>query len=321
MKKDSSFKISIIVPVYNVEKYIHECVNSILKQTYQNYELILVDDGSTDQCVQICDEYQRKDGRVRVIHKKNGGLSDARNFGIEVATGDYISFVDSDDIISQNYIEIMLSAVLKYDADIVQGTLTREQSELNAVSNQNVETFTGEEAYRQCMLWKRVKVYACAKLYRKELFQDIRYPLGRINEDSCTFYKIFPLAKKVVCVPDYIYFYRKTPGSIMNQPISKKRLEVMNVPNEMQEYFGENSLKYRDEIEYYRMRLGIHLYNESITNGMADNIEYEVGQLLEMLKSIDVSNPFFDRKYKMLLFILKKYPRLYEWCLLHFRKG
>ena len=190
--------VSIIVPVYNVEKYIRSCVDSILTQTYENLQVILVDDGTLDNSGKICDEFAKKDNRVTVIHKENGGLSSARNEGLDVASGDYIMFVDGDDYLADNAVEILLSANEKYDADFVQFELIHTECEdyiKNSVNEKyNVQIITDLDK----MYWKMYETVgsgesACTKLYKKHLFDGLKFKEGIIHED--VYFTLFMLQK------------------------------------------------------------------------------------------------------------------------------
>ena len=197
--------ISIIVPVYNVERYLAACIDSVLRQTYKNFELILVDDGSTDHSGEICDRLAKTDSRMRVFHKKNGGLSDARNFGMKYAQGDYITFIDSDDAVSPRFIEILLLESLKNSADIVQCQFALREELLETGSGKSA-VYRGADGFRQFLMIGEVYVSSWCKLYRRELFDDISFPYGRINEDVCTTYKLLYRSAKTVCIDRALYW-------------------------------------------------------------------------------------------------------------------
>lgn len=237
--------ISIIVPIYNVEKYIFKCVDSIINQTYKNIEIILVDDGSTDNSGTICDEYEKKDNRIKVIHKKNGGLSDARNVGIDKAKGDYLVFVDSDDWVSDKMIEYLYNNACKYKADIVQGDYIKAYTEYNCIKNIKEEinhynsigalnNLYEEECTKSVVVWN--------KIYKKDLFEEIRFPKGKLHEDEFTTYKLLHKAKNVVDSNIPIYYYRQREGSIMQSEFSEKRLHALEALIERKAYFKENNL-------------------------------------------------------------------------------
>lgn len=203
--KNSNGLVSIIVPVYKVENYIRTCIESVIDQTYVHWELILVDDGTPDQSGKICDEYARLDDRIRVIHKTNGGLSDARNVGLELVSGNFIAFLDSDDFWHQDYLFIMMSLQAKCNADIVQCKWTRgNESVFPNIKLSDKTTFlSGPEAiangFFDVMMW--------GKIYKRSMLDGIKMPVGLINEDDWTSWKICYRAKRFVMSSNKLYYY------------------------------------------------------------------------------------------------------------------
>ena len=305
--------VSIIVPVYNVEAYIHQCVKSILSQSYRDFELILVDDGSPDHCGEICDYYAQIDNHIRVIHKKNGGLSDARNVGIDIARGDFLTFIDSDDCISCDYLDLLVKAQEKYGADIVQGEMTRNIGELGSVvSNLGVDVMGPVEGFRNLLCYKRPKVYACGKLYKKSLIlaNSLYYPVGRLNEDCATTYKMILQSNKVVLIPNVIYFYRANENSILNSKFKCKRFELWSVPTEMQDYLGENWKNFAHELQYYKFRVGVNLINESIQSCDLDVERYR-NEIIRQVKNMSFNKNELDLKYRLIYGLIRLNPKLY----------
>lgn len=224
--------VSIIVPVYKVEKYLDKCIESIISQTYKDLEIILVDDGSPDNCGGICDEYATKDSRIRVIHKENGGLSDARNAGLNIATGEYIMFVDSDDYITENMVEILYNkiqsdksdmAVCSYEWVDEVGEAIEEHIGESPVENECISSYDILEKLCGNKGW--YYVIASAKLYKKSLFEDIRFPKGKVHEDAFIIHRIMDKCDKISCVEDLMYKYVQRTDSIMGKGISIKRLD------------------------------------------------------------------------------------------------
>lgn len=213
--------ISIIVPVYNVQKYLPRCIDSIINQTYKNLEIIVVDDGSTDDSGKICDEYAKKDNRIRVIHKENGGLSEARNIGINQANGDLIGFIDSDDYISKDMFEILRKSLIKYQTDISICNIQNVNEDGVRLSTQmdyheeKTQVLEKKEAL-QLLLEDKIKSYAWNKLYKIELFDDIRYPKGKKMEDLATTYQLFDRATRVVFNQEICYYYVYRKNSILH---------------------------------------------------------------------------------------------------------
>lgn len=218
--------VSVIVPVYNVEHYIHRAVDSLINQTYPHLEIILVDDGSPDRCPQICDEYARKDRRVRVIHKKNGGLSDARNAGLDIATREYLTFLDSDDYLSPDAIASFIQITREQDVDIVCCGLNIIDA--NGITYDYRKGDASFEASGQAvvkLLMKDVFPYnfSPAKFFKRRLFDGIRFPVGRIYEDMATTYLAVDRAKRVYCMKECMYFYeRGRDGNISSELNSSK---------------------------------------------------------------------------------------------------
>lgn len=218
--------LSVIVPIYKVEDYLPKCVESIRNQTYSNLEIILVDDGSPDGCGAICDEFAKKDSRIRVIHKENGGLSDARNTGIDVAKGDYLAFVDSDDWLEPDAFEAMLALAEKYDAKMVCAGRYNEDGATGTQSKglcpEKEEFVPGKELVRRIFRWDHLDSAAWDKLYARELFREIRYPVGRVVEDVPTTYHLVLLAGGAAMLPKPVYHYVCRAQSITNAPVSPK---------------------------------------------------------------------------------------------------
>ena len=231
--------ITVIVPVYNVEQYLNRCVDSIINQLYKNLEIILVDDGSPDNCGRICDEYAKRDNRIHVIHKENGGLSDARNAGIDIAKGKYITFVDSDDYINDNYITCLHEAIINNKSDIAIGLHVIKYNTgitINKYPKSKNEVINAKEVFYRILYNKGIDLSAWAKLYKTELFKNIRYPKGRLFEDSATTYKLIDKADKISLVNEYIYNYMIRVDSISSCKFNNKKIDLITSTIEMTEY-------------------------------------------------------------------------------------
>ena len=242
-------ELSIIVPIYKVEKYLDECIQSILHQTFTDLELILVDDGSPDACPQMCDAIAEQDSRVRVIHQKNGGLSAARNTGIEAARGNWLGFVDSDDFVAPDFYEKLYNAAVNADADcaVCSVQLIHEDgSRMDTPPQWKVYGggYTGEDILKT-ITWQNNAPYLVAwnKLYRREVFRTLRYPVGRINEDGFVFAELFDTIKKVACVEQPLYFYRRRTGSIMQSKCTLRNLDEFWGMVECFDYFMAHGYK------------------------------------------------------------------------------
>ena len=221
--------VSVIVPVYKVEAYLNRCIDSILNQSYSNLEIILIDDGSPDNSGKICEEYQVADRRVKVIHQDNSGLSGARNTGINLATGDFVTFVDSDDYIDKHYILIMLMFGLMLDVDIVQTKVAITWNENTSIKQNNLsihyEVIDGKTAPNR----RDYKVTACAKLYKSDIVKKHLFPEAMINEDDATYYR-FAYESDKICIVEYdTYYYYQSSESIMRNSSKDRKTDYIQV--------------------------------------------------------------------------------------------
>lgn len=234
--------ISVIVPIYNVEKYLNRCIDSILNQSFKDFELILVDDGSPDNCGKICDEYAKKDSRIVVIHKENGGLSDARNKGIEWAfensKSEWITFIDSDDWVHRDYLKMLLGSAVELGSNVSACAYIETEKYLEDKSDDVIaKQIDTEEFY----VTRNVNaVISCAKLYKKDLFIHIRFPFGKIHEDEFTTYKVLFQCKNIAYVSNPLYYYFQRSDSIMGREWNSKRLDALRAYEESARYFRVN---------------------------------------------------------------------------------
>lgn len=250
-------KVSVIVPIYKVEPYLKRAVASILHQTYHNLEIILVDDGSPDQCGRICDDYAKEDNRITVIHKENGGLSDARNAGLDAAHGEYIVFVDSDDFIAEDYVETLMQCLKKYDADVamcsyaVTASVELDESIFKASRDETVEVCDRRELLNNLYDANHKDatyfIVSWNKIYKASLWQDVRFPKGRIHEDEATTYKIYDRAQKGVYLHRPLYGYFTAPSSITRDRFNIKRLQWMDALDDRIAYFEDKTEQLNEE--------------------------------------------------------------------------
>lgn len=231
--------VSIIIPIYKVEKYLERCLISILNQSYKNLDVILVDDGSPDNCGVICDEYAKQDNRITVIHKKNGGVSDARNKGIDIAKGQYITFVDPDDFIHYKYVKTMVDAAEKFGCEVVQCEFEKGESDKFSILDEqsrfeifdNVNIFYG----------RKLKITPWAKLYIRSIFSSLRFPSGKINEDEFVTYKAIYGASRIVLINTPLYYYYQSPVSIMRGKNKEIKLDFIPAFEERIDYFQDKN--------------------------------------------------------------------------------
>lgn len=250
--------ISVIVPVYRVEKYLVRCIESIREQTYPNLEIILVDDGSPDCCPYICDKYAEKDRRIVVIHKENGGLAEARNAGLEVARGEYIGFIDSDDYIHPDMYNCLLKELIKNQADISVCGVKKVYTDNNYVSEderkEHIRVYSGTQAVENIF---DAELYLCSvvawnKLYKRVLFDDIKYPAGKLHEDEFITYQLFYKSDKVVYIENKYYYYFQRKDSIMGRKKRKISDDALEAYEEQGRYFEKKEEKFILQLVKYR---------------------------------------------------------------------
>ena len=233
--------ISVIVPVYNVEKYLDRCVQSIVNQTYKNLEIILVDDGSPDNCGKMCDDWAHKDSRVKVVHKTNGGLSDARNAGMAVAQGEYIAFVDSDDWVDIRFVELLYNAASVHKVKLSAcdaKTVYRFESE-NIPDLPQTEVFTSQQALQTLTVGQKFRAVAWNKLYHRTLLEDEQFEVDRYHEDEFFTYRILAKNNYSVYVNAPLYYYFQREGSIMNSA-SFRHLDALDAYIERINFFRQH---------------------------------------------------------------------------------
>lgn len=240
--------VSIIVPVYNVEKYVEECVQSLLAQSYKKLEIILVDDGSLDKSGEICDNLCLLDNRIKVLHKKNGGLSDARNHGIDVATGKYVMFVDSDDIVDGDIVQELYSYITAHqDLKLVVSELTHFFDENVPVflHEKNVEVIEKNDAIKEFLYQKRIPTSACGKLYLKSILNNIRFVKGQRFEDNEFVFKVLLKSDKVAVNKSKLYAYRHRSNSITTAKFGEKEFDIIEIGKRVLEESNsiDNSVK------------------------------------------------------------------------------
>lgn len=245
MKEDL---ISVIIPVYKVEKYLKRCVDSVIGQTYKNLEIILVDDGSPDGCPAICNEYTKNDKRIKVIHKKNGGLSDARNAGIDKSSGKYITFIDSDDYVASDYVEYLYNLLKKYNTKVSACGFDVFSGDFNKKINQNYKdsnNVSQREVIEKMLYTDIYFISACGKLYAAGLFDDIKFPVGQMYEDLATTYKVYLKVDSIACGYEEKYLYCVREDSITKQKFSKSQYDmILNtkvMTNDIREKYPEFS--------------------------------------------------------------------------------
>jgi len=308
--------ISVIVPIYKVEDYLRKCLDSILNQSYTNLEIILVDDGSPDSCPQICDEYAKKDTRIKVIHKKNGGLSDARNVGIESSSGKYISLIDSDDYINKYFIETLYKHLIETQSDIAICNYQKVfASDVIDIKNRfpDSDNFIYENDDKFSPLYTRFGipfVVAWNKLYKAEIFKqhNIRYPLGKIHEDEFVIHELLNVAERVCFFDTPLYNYVIRDGSIMSQKLSEKNISAFDAfVNRILFYQKHNPAFVEKAIKQllHRLYTNYHKFTKS-----AKIILKQKFKTIKKQFKAEIKNLSFKEKLK--LFIFKYFKFIYS---------
>jgi glycosyltransferase involved in cell wall biosynthesis len=245
----SSGVISIIIPVYNTGQFLNRCVESVLQQSYRNIEVLLIDDGSTDNSGKLCDEWEKKDARIRTIHKENGGLSDARNAGLDAASGEFIAFVDSDDYIAPDMIQKLYDAIKKNNAEmsICRFLFVDEKGTPIRGKNKRIPeiegTFSTHDVLKQAAEIGWYYTVAWNKLYKRSLFSEIRFPKGRLHEDLFVSHLLLELCGTVVCISEVGYYYVQHEGSILKNKSKKLYLDAAKAYLERSSFFCRHGLQ------------------------------------------------------------------------------
>ena len=302
MLKD--FYVSVIVPVYNVEPYLDKCINSVLNQTFQNYELILVDDGSTDNSGKICEEYSQKDRRIKVIHQKNAGLSVARNNGFELSKGNYICFLDSDDWYSENALEVMVDIVKNYDVEIGMIKLFETTTEnIKYESKDGVKIVSSYECIGNLLKDHNNYVQACNKLYKRELLEKLKFPEGKIYEDFYIVIDRYQQIKQLGYSEKACMFYRIRNASISHSSFSIKSLHYIDA---LEHVIGRLFEIDRKDVLFYFANKLLNSYMEyslKLSNSDITDNDYYINKYRINSKKLFKSIPF----YKWKLHLIKRF--------------
>lgn len=302
--KEMDELISIIIPVYNVEKFLNECIESVLKQLYVNLEIILIDDGSTDRSGEICDEYSKLDARITVIHKKNGGLSDARNIGIEKAHGKFLTFIDSDDKVSESYVINLYEIMKKTNAKLAISWF-EEFNEDDIISlgktklEENKIKIVDSEQCLECMLYQDgVETSAWGKLYQADLFAKLRYPKGKIYEDIPVTYQAIKLAKKIAIIDNKDYFYLQRKDSIQYQKFNSKKMSAIEHIDYVQQCIYSDFPKLEKAVCCRKLCIACNLFFQ--TNIDTDKKYYELlWKIIKENRLTVISDPKARKKARL----------------------
>lgn len=299
-------KVSVIVPIYDVEKYLSRCVDSIINQSYADLEIILVNDGSTDNCLEICKAYSERDPRIVVIDKNNGGLSSARNAGLDNATGEYIMFVDSDDWIRKDAVELLLEDLIESGALMAIG-LMKKCSEYADSEKIDRKSEIIDKNLAITRMLKGEWLSACAKLYHKFLFDGIRFPVGRTNEDYAILIYVFEKVNYVVLNPNEIYFYYTRPNSICTSSLNIRKFDEFYNGVEVYEYIKSQYPQMKQWRGYALANVScsmIKLIGEVWNlkdKGLYKAVLQEMLEYLRLNFKVVFFNPYLNLKYKVFL--------------------
>lgn len=254
--------ISVIVPVYNVEQYLEVCIKSIIAQTYKRIEILLIDDGSTDSSGGMCDEWSNKDDRIKVIHTENKGQSAARNYGLDIANGDFVTFVDSDDYIEKDFFSNLFHVLSKYNADIAIAPLCHVKEQTNLFvdfgEKEIIKEYNSREAVIASFYQKDFSCNVHSKIFKKNMFSSITFPEGKVMEDLAIAYKLFEASSKIVATNKWGYFYRQRNNSTMHV-FNRKRLDALEWLDEMAQHFGANDVELTRALHCRMINVAVHL--------------------------------------------------------------
>ncbi|MDQ5984140.1 MAG: Undecaprenyl-phosphate 4-deoxy-4-formamido-L-arabinose transferase [Eubacteriales bacterium SKADARSKE-1] len=316
MQKPIKPKISIVVPVYKVEKYLDKCIKSILAQTFKEFELILVDDGSPDNCGKICDSYKEQDERVRVIHQKNAGLSCARNTGIDEAAGEYIGFVDSDDYIASDMFSFLYENLINNNADISVCGLYNCFGEklVPQYDKEELYILKGEEALKMALEGVKFSMHAVNKLYKKSLFESCKFPPGKLSEDAFTIPVLLSNAKAVVVntVPKYYYIQRRE--SITNSSFKENDFDVVLAYSKNLDMVKQKFPSLKKQAEFRYLWSYMYVLDKMLLTQNFKDVDKLNEIILKLRKNTSkiLLNPYFSKKRKFAMALLFFNHKLYS---------
>ena len=300
--------VSVIVPIYNVEQYLRRCIDSVLAQTYTNYELILVDDGSPDACGKICDEYAARNPKIKVIHQKNQGLSAARNNAVPKSNGEYITFIDSDDFVSKDYLQYLVSLIQKYDAQISAGGFVYqyENRELKQPKDETETVFfSPEDALENMNYAKGFGLTAWGKLYERHLIEANPYPIGKLFEDIATTYKIVGGSTGVAYGNKQIYYWLQRSNSIMRSSFNPRQLDGIEAAQKQLDYILDRYPKAVPAAKYRLTSKAVELTGTMFASGGDKKIFKELRSCMKKYAGEVLRNPKTKRSMKIRIFAMQ----------------
>ena len=291
--------VSVIVPVYNVERYLPQCLESIVRQTYSSLEIILVDDGSTDGSPALCDEWTKRDPRIRVIHQQNGGLSQARNTALDAMTGDYVTMIDGDDHVEETFVETLLNCLTEHHADIAvcEWNMYQDGKLPKHTKQQHADTivYSREEAINAVFYQDTLTNSACSRLYDAQLWKDIRFPKGLLYEDLAVVYHVLQLTTKVVFCPQVLYFYLQRPESITGT-FTQERTHVLDILDELEQTIEP---QYKKAVQSRRLSAHFNILLLCPKDKQYDHIRNRCWECIKQLRWGGLNDPNVRRKNKL----------------------
>ncbi|URT70209.1 glycosyltransferase family 2 protein [Cytobacillus firmus] len=318
-------KISIIVPVYKVEQYLHKCIDSILAQTFKEFELILINDGSPDRCGEICEAYAKKDTRVKVIHKENGGQASARNMGLDIACGKYVGFVDSDDWIEPDMYELLYSLCETYECDIANCTSKiHYKDRLKINGTHSLIIHDKKQAMKEMLKGELYDEVVWTKLIKRSLLEDIRFPVGITYEDTAFTYKLIHKCNKVCCIGSPKYNYIKHEGSTMDNAVKNIKIDAVLVYEEMYKFISKYYSELTSLVVLKLSNSSLVVLRMIVENGDFNQHKkdyYKVAMILNSYFNQTIKLNYLPRNVKILLAALRVHPKIYKFLIGFINKG
>ncbi|MBP3692698.1 MAG: glycosyltransferase [Clostridia bacterium] len=308
--------ISVIIPVYNSEKYLESCINSVLNQTYFNLEIILVNDGSTDSSANICDAFAQKDSRIKVIHKQNGGQADARNKALDIAQGEYIGFVDSDDTVAPEMYEKLYSAINEYDCTVAmcgRYNVDETSKQLTAIfSCEYVRKWKNNEAIKRFLIWDGIDGSPCDKLFSRSVIANLRFPLGLICEDIPFVYNVLKNTKEIIHIGTPMYNYLQRSGSSSHSNITDKTLGMVEYPAQIRKDVIKRLPHLQKYADYFYFSRELIFIQQLLYEGYYNLLKERMKNICNYCRII--VNPLFSFRQKLYIFLIitHSYTTIYK---------
>lgn len=308
--------VSVIIPAYNAEKYIAFCLDSIISQTHKNLEIIVVDDGSTDNTGKICDEYSAKDSRIKVIHQKNKGLSGARNAALDIMSGEYVTFVDSDDFISADYTKRLLELCIENNSQIsaCHAFDVSNHKIIQPDINHSEQTVSALKLLENTFILQPYYDTVISKLFHNSIFREIRFPVGIIHEDSYIIFDLIEKSQNITFTTEHLYYYYLSPNSIMRSDFSVKRFDMLLSYEKKLEVLERNNcvksinMLYRSYLYTVAQMIGQTKYCDDFSPTFKKEKIKELRKKYKELKKANKDNPYFKGKYKLISDLLYRFP-------------